>query len=72
MRRLRTQAGVAIALGVLSLVAMGFSHLALTDIARGEVDASLEWFVVQASGILLLLFTILSLATLTRVLKLKG
>ncbi len=68
----RTQALVAMVLGVLSIVAFGFSHLALTDIAHGEPDTSQEWLVVQLSAVVFLLFTALSLATLARVLKSKA
>jgi hypothetical protein len=71
MFTLRAHAIVAIVLGVLSIVAVGFDHLALTDIAHGEPDVSQEWLVVRASALVVLLFTALSLTTLVRLLRLR-
>ncbi len=61
---------MTIALGVLSLVALAVSHLALTDIAHGESDVSLEWHILRASALVILMFIALTLVTLRRVLKL--
>ena len=71
MRSLRNQSILTFVLGVLSLIAGFFSHLALTDIAHGEQDPSLEWAILRISAVIIATFTVLSLATLTRVLKLK-
>jgi hypothetical protein len=69
MTALRTQALVAVVLGVLSLVALGFSHLALTDIAHGEPDVAGEWLVVQVSALIFAVFTVVALVTLLRVVR---
>jgi hypothetical protein len=45
-------------LGGLSLLALLFSHLALTDIAHGEADLTLEWSVLRVSAGILLAFII--------------
>lgn len=56
-------------LGFLSLLALAFSHLALTDIAHGEADLSMEWGVLRASALVILMFIALTLVTLRHVLK---
>ncbi len=61
---------MSMALGVLALLALAFSHLALTDIAHGESDVSLEWYILRASALVILMFIALTLVTLRRVLKL--
>ena len=52
--------------------AMILSHLALTDIAHGEQNPSLEWAILRISAVIIFTFVILSLVTLTRVLKQKS
>lgn len=71
MLTLRSQSFVGIALGVLSLIALAFSHLALTDIAHGQPEPSQEWLVLQLSAIIFLLFVVVSLATFIRLLRSK-
>jgi len=46
-----------------SLVALGLSHLALTDISHGEGDLAAEWLVLRLSAAV-----VLALATSTLVL----
>jgi hypothetical protein len=70
MNTVKTYIRMTIALGVLSLLALAFSHLALTDIAHGESDVSLEWHILRASALVILMFIALTLVTLRRVLKL--
>lgn len=72
MINLRTQIIFVIALGFLSLIAGGISHLALTDIYHGELDLSLEWRVVQMAALIVFVFIGFSLITLWRVLKRVG
>jgi hypothetical protein len=67
MINLKRQITLTMALGVLSLIAGLFSHLALTDIYHGEADASLEWRIVQLSALVILAFIGMTLFTLTRV-----
>jgi hypothetical protein len=66
MRNLKIQIAATMALGVLSLIAGLFTHLALTDIYHGEPDASLEWKVVQLSALVILVFIAMTLFTLSR------
>lgn len=57
---------VSFCLGVLSLVAMFFMHLTLTDIYHGEADVTLEWNVVRAAALVILTFVITALGVLWR------
>lgn len=66
MKYLKTQIVATMALGVLSLIAGLFSHLALTDIYHGEADVSLEWGIVQLSALVILVFIGMALFTLGR------
>lgn len=43
-------------LAIICLFALFFSHLALTDIAHGELDLSSEWLIVQITTGLLVFF----------------
>jgi hypothetical protein len=72
MFTLRSQSLVGVILGVLSFVALAISHLALTDIAHGEPNPAQEWFVLQLSAIVFLLFIVVSLATFVRLLRTKA
>ncbi|MBI2926853.1 MAG: hypothetical protein HYY24_14245 [Verrucomicrobia bacterium] len=69
MTDLKNLIRVTLALGVLSLLALLFSHLALTDIAHGEADVELEWNVLRVCALVLLLFIGATLFTLRRVLR---
>lgn len=55
-------------LGVLSLVAVGVSHLALTDISHGA-GGSAEWGALQVSFALIIAFQISALMTLWRIIR---
>ena len=70
MSNLKTQMRWTMALAVLSLIAGIFAHLALTDIYHGEGDLSLEWNVLRASALVLLIFIGWTLATMRKVMKL--
>jgi hypothetical protein len=63
---------ITLSLGILSLIAMAFSHLALTDIVNGEADVSLEWTILRVTVLVLFAFIGSSLFTLIRILKLKS
>lgn len=62
---------ITLSLGILSLIAMALSHLALTDIAHGEAEVSLEWTILRVTALVLLAFIGSSFFTLIRVLKLR-
>lgn len=51
-------------LGIASLVALGLSHLALTDIWHAEGDLSLEWNVLRVSAVVLAAFIFSTFAAL--------
>ncbi len=68
-RRLLLGQRVSLMLGVVSLVAVGVSHLALTDIAHGEPDLTQEWNVVRAAVVSIVAFQFAALATLWRLLR---
>lgn len=59
----------SIGLGLVSLLAMGLSHLALVDIAHGEPDTRLEWIVLRVSALILFTFVITALHMLGRLLR---
>ena len=56
-------------LGILALLAGILGHLALTDIYHAETDLSLEWNVLRACAVVILIFIGSSLFTLKRVLN---
>ena len=69
MKKLRKSIIFSIGLGVLSIVAIVISHLALTDIGHGEGDLTLEWQALQVAFAVIILFHISAFITLFRVLK---
>jgi hypothetical protein len=56
----------AIALGFIAIVFAVFAILALSDIASGEPDLSLEWVVVRAAIAVIVIAQALSLAAIAR------
>jgi hypothetical protein len=70
MTDLKRTARRALALGLLSLFALGASVFALNDIAHVEPDLTIEWAVVRVSALIVLMFIALSFVALTRVLRL--
>ena len=64
---MRRRIDMALALGVLALLALGTAHLALVDIAHGsEPDLSLEWGMLRLAALLMLTFIAFTLPTLWR------
>jgi len=63
---------ITLSLGILSLIAMAFSHLAFTDIAHGEANVSMEWTILRVTALILLAFIGSSLFTFIRILRLKS
>lgn len=56
-------------LGVPSVIAVGISHLALTDIWHGENDVVAEWRAVQVSFGVIIAFQLSALITLWRIIR---
>jgi hypothetical protein len=69
MKNLKMQIRVVIVLGILSLLAGLFAHLALTDIYHGEKDVTLEWSIVRVCAVVFAAFVCASLFALIRTLK---
>lgn len=66
---LKNQIRITIVLGMLSILAGFFGHLALTDIYHGEGDLTLEWRILQAGAVIIFVFVVTSLLMLKKVLK---
>ena len=66
---IKNQIRIIIVLGMLSILAGFFGHLALTDIYHGEGDLTLEWRVLQAGAVIIFVFVVTSLLMLKKVLK---
>ena len=69
MTELKKQVQLTMTLGVLSLCAGVMGHLALTDIYHGNGNLSLEWNVLRACAVVLVVFIGSTLFTLRQVLK---
>lgn len=59
----------AIALGFIAIVFVVFAILALSDIAAGEPDLSLEWTIVRTALAIIVISQVLSLAAIGRLLR---
>jgi hypothetical protein len=59
----------AIALGFIAIAFTVFAFLALLDIGQGEPDLGLEWAVVRAAIAIVVISQVLSLATISRLLR---
>ena len=69
MNRVKRSVVMSLILCVMSVLAMGVSHLALTDIWHGEVDVTLEWNVLRLAALVIIVFHVSAFATLWRVLR---
>jgi hypothetical protein len=54
-------------LGILALLSVAVSHLALTDIYHAEGDVSLEWNVLRVCFAVIVVSQIVTLVTLTKI-----
>jgi hypothetical protein len=72
MKGLKRVAWVSLGFAVISLLAMIASHLALTDISRGEGDLSGEWRTLQIGFLIILAFHVSAVVTLAKLLRLEG
>lgn len=69
MDRVKRSVAISLMLGVMSVLAIGVSPLALTDIWHGESDVSLEWNVLRFAAMVIIVFHVFTLATLWQVLR---
>ena len=64
---MRRRIDISLALGVLTLFALGAAHLALVDIAHdSEPDLSMEWGMLRVAALVMLMFIAFTLPTLWR------
>ena len=69
MFKIRIYSIVTLILSGFSILSLFLSHLALTDIYHGEIDSSLEWLFLRIAAVILFTFIVLTIFTLTQVLK---
>jgi len=69
MKKLRISTEITAILGFLSVLALIFLYLALSDIANHEANQTLEWYVTGICMIVLGFFTISTFVTLGFILK---
>ena len=69
MKALKFSAIVNAILGSIAVLALIFLYLALSDIADGSGNSSLEWYIVGISMIILSVFTISSFVTIANAIK---
>ena len=66
MRQLKIYAVITFIFGVFSIFGIVLSHLALTDISHGEPDTIVEWKIVQAGFVIIIIFHVFVFTTLYR------
>jgi hypothetical protein len=71
-KKLRLAATITMILGFISILAVIFHYLALSDIAHGEADQALEWRIAGISLLILAAFIISTLITLGLLIKTSG
>ena len=69
MNRVQSSVLLTLVLGFASLIAIGISHLALTDIWRGETDTTLEWTALRLAAVVIVAFHGCALITMWRLLR---
>lgn len=69
MSKLKMYITLDMVLGAICLVALLFSHLALTDIYHGDENVSLEWNILRTAALIFILFIALTFLTLLKVIK---
>ena len=70
MNTLKILTVTSVVLGVIALLSLLFSHLALTDIYHNiEPNLNTEWNIVRASYFITLVFIVMSLTTIWRLKK---
>ncbi len=66
---MKTAIKITLGLGILSVIGLVMSHLALTDISHCEPDLTFEWKALQISFLVIITFHVSAIYTLTRVLR---
>ena len=69
MTHLKTQFNLTMFLGVLSILAGLFAHLALTDIYHVEGDLSLEWNVLRLCAVIIAAFIVSAMMLMRKMYK---
>lgn len=67
--RIETWIRTSVGLGVLAVLAVLTSHLALTDIYHAEGDVSLEWNVLKVCFGIIVVSQVMSLVTLLKLVQ---
>ena len=67
--KIRQQAIAAFILGIISLVAVLVSQMALTDIYHGEDGLSQEWNALRICFAVIVIFQVFAMATFLRMIK---
>jgi hypothetical protein len=64
---MKTLTKISVILGILTLLSILFSHLALTDIYHNtETDLTLEWNIVRTGYLLTFIFVVIALITIMK------
>lgn len=71
MTKVKKYAAITLILSGLSILALVFSHLALTDIYRGGENLVLEWSLLRIAAFVFIAFIISTIFTMKQVLKMK-
>ena len=71
MTKVKKYAVITLILSGLSILALVFSHLALTDIHRGGENLVLEWSLLRIAAIIFIAFITSTILTLKQVLKMN-
>lgn len=71
MTKVKKYAVITLIFSGLSILALVFSHLALTDIYRGGENLVLEWSLLRIAAIIFIAFITSTILTLKQVLKMN-
>lgn len=71
MNKMKKYAVITLILSGLSILALVFSHLALTDIYHGGEDLGLEWSMLRIAAIIFIVFITSTILTMKQVLKMN-
>lgn len=71
MIKIKKYAVITLILSGLSILALVFSHLALTDIYHGGEDLVLEWSLLRIAAVIFVAFITSTILTMKQVLKMK-
>ncbi len=72
MAKIKKYITVTFILSGLSILALMFSHLALTDIYHGGEDLSMEWSFLRITALIFIAFITSTIITLRQVLKMNS